>query len=144
MDPGDVGPLEAALREAEEEVGIVPSDVDAWGHFTDFVTHRGDHICAYVAHARGKPPQEPVSRDEVDAVFTVPLATLCDPAVYEARRIDGMGPGRRVHYFHVEPQVVWGITGELTARFLERTGVWAPPPEVRTIAELHDFRPERL
>jgi 8-oxo-dGTP pyrophosphatase MutT (NUDIX family) len=143
LDPGDASPLAAALREAEEEVGIRAGQVETWGHLTDFVTHHGTLSCAYVARIDGEPPAEPASRDEVSDVFTVPLGTLLDPRVYEGRRVDGMPPGRAVHYWHTRPHTVWGITGELTARFLAHATGWRPPQPPRTITDLSEFRPVR-
>lgn len=143
VDPEDDGPLAAALREADEEVGIKPSHVDSWGHVTDFLTHHGTLICAYAGHVKGAAPTEPASFDEVSDVFTVPLRTLLDPEVYEARRLPHMPPGRQVHYWHVQPHTMWGITGELTARFLRRACSWEPPHEARVIDDLGGFRPVR-
>lgn len=144
IDPDDASPLAAALREAEEEVGLGAGRVECWGHLTDFVTHHGTLICAYVARGHGAPPQAPASPEEVADVFTLPLRTLLDPTVYEGRRVDGMPTGRAVHYWHVKPHVVWGITGELTARFLARACAWSPPRPPRTIEDLSEFRPVRL
>lgn len=142
MDPTDASPREAALREAHEEVGLEPSDVELLGHLTDFLTHRDVLVCAYVGHvARRAPPREPRSVAEVADVFTVPVAKLLDPASYEARAVEGMGPRGRVHYWHVGGRTVWGITGEITARFLERVYGWAPPSAPRVITDLAQFRP---
>lgn len=138
VDPEDASPLEAALRECEEEVGIDRKRVAVLGHLTDYLTFRGNHVCAYVGHVEGAPPTEPASR-EVARVFTVPLADLLDPAKYESRSLPG--GMHRVHYFRVEPFTVWGITGELTKRFLERATGWTPPARVRTILNPRDYRP---
>jgi hypothetical protein len=90
---------------------------------------------------QGAPPLEPRSRAEVARIFTVPVRTLLSPERYEGRRMAVMPRERRVHYWHVEPQTVWGVTGELTARFLEQLYGWAPPGEARLIGGPHEFRP---
>lgn len=143
VDPSDPTPLAAALRETEEEVGIAPRDVEVLGHLTDYLTYRNVLVCAYVGVVGRVPPTEPRSRDEVDEVFTVPVTTLLDASTYEARRIDGMAPDARVHYWRVGGRVIWGITGELTARFLQHVHGWAPPPDVRTVTSPEEFRPSR-
>lgn len=139
VDPGDASPLAAALREAHEEVGLEARDVDVLGHLTDYLTYRDVLVCAYVVAARRgvAPPAAPRSLEEVDEVFTVPLAALIDPRAHESLRMDGMPPGACVHYFHVGGRTVWGITGELTARFLAHVHGWAPsaPPRVVTSRE---------
>lgn len=139
VDPVDEGPLHAALREAHEEVGLHPSRVERVAHVVDHLTYRGSVVCAYVGRVRDAPPTVPASPDEVAEVFLVPVEDLLDPANYESRRIDGMPHGRRVHYWHVQPRTVWGITGQLTANFLERACGWTPPGEARTVASVEEL-----
>lgn len=143
VDPEDATPLAAALREAHEEVGLEAEDVDVLGHLTDYLTYREVLVCAYVAAARRgvPPPTEPASFDEVDEVFTLPVPALLDPRAHESRRMDGMPADMRVHYFHVGGRTVWGITGELTARFLARVHGWAPPAPARVVGSPAAFRP---
>lgn len=141
VDPEDADPLWAALREAHEEVGIAPADVEVLGHLTDYLTYQQVLVCAYVGAPRGPPPAEPVSREEVARVFTVPIARLLAPDHYEARRLPRMGHDRVVHYWHVEPRTVWGVTGELTARFLHHVYGWEPPHDARIIQDVSEFRP---
>jgi 8-oxo-dGTP pyrophosphatase MutT (NUDIX family) len=154
-------PRDAALREAQEEVGL--RDVRGVRHLTDYATFRGTTVIAYVGLASGPPPREPVSRDEVAEVFLVAVRDLLDPATYEARAMAGPPPPglreRVVHYWRVEAvaehgaeaapdassrRVVWGITGELTARFLAGAFRWSPPPRVRTVARPEEFDPRTL
>lgn len=160
VDPEDADPLAAALRETHEEVGVPPEDVHVLGHLTDYLTYRDVLVCAYVGavvgptepHApvdaprrgRPEPPREPASRDEVEEVVVVPLTDLLDPANYEARRIAGMPERAVVHYWHLPACTVWGITGELTARFLSRVWGWEPPSPARVISTVEEFRPRRL
>ena len=141
VDPGDPDPLAAALREAHEEVGIVPEDVEVLGHLTDYLTYQGVLVCAYVGAPRGAPPTEPASLDEVARVFTVPVRELLSGERYEARRLPEMVHDRQVHYWHVPPKTVWGVTGELTARFLHRAYAWRPPREARVVRHPSEFRP---
>lgn len=138
-------PRDAALREAEEEVGL--RDVGDVRHFTDYLTFRGTTIIAFVGHASGAPPRAPASQDEVAEVFLVPVDALLDPEAYEARAIDGMtqvAPERRVHYWRVGKRIIWGITGELTARFLTRAFGWHQPSDIRMVERLEDFDPRTL
>lgn len=143
VDPEDLDPLAAALREAHEEVGVAPQDVDVLGHLTDYLTFHDVLVCAYVGAPKGPPPALPASFDEVAGVFTVPVRDLLSPERYEARRMPVMPRERQVHYWHVEPQTIWGVTGELTARFLQHVYGWRPPRPARLIHEPADFRPTR-
>lgn len=158
-------PRQAALREFEEETGILGANVDVLGHVTDFVTHRGNLVVAFAgvlpAEVR---PIGPPSEAEVDEVLLVPLADLARPraagrpgthelgpvyaaTAYEARELPGGGRERVVHYWRLEGpaawprSTVWGITGELLARFLRRGVAWTPPAPPRRIAAPAEFLP---
>jgi 8-oxo-dGTP pyrophosphatase MutT (NUDIX family) len=141
VDPGDKTPRDAALREAREEVGLEAAGIERLSHLADYTTFRGTLVCAYVARVRSAPPERPASPREVERLLLVPLARLLDPAAYEARRIVGAPRERVVHYWHLQP-TIWGITGELTAMFLERAAGWTPPGDrVREIARPEEFLP---
>ena len=142
IDPSDEHPLAAALREAEEEVGLAPEDVRVLGHLSDMTTYYGVVIAAYVGLAGGEPPLDARSPEEVDEVLAVPASWLLDPKRYESRAHVDL-PERRVHYWHLDRAVLWGITGEITARFLRRVWGWEPPGEPRVIREVSDFGPAR-
>lgn len=143
VDPGDVGPREAALREAQEEVGLSPERVDQVRHLFDYQTYRGNVVCAYVGRALDPPPTRPASAEEVSEVFTVPIRDLLDARAYYAKRADMMDPGRRVHYWSIPPRTIWGITGEITAQFLQRACAWQLPADVQTVASVDEFIPAR-
>ena len=140
VDADDAHPLAAALREAEEEIGLAPADVEVLGHLTDMTTHYGVLVAAYVGVLRGAPPHEPLSKDEVAEILTVPVASLLENERYESRAHVEM-PDRRVHYWRLPRAVLWGITGELTARFLRHVWEWEPPGEPLLIDDVSAFRP---
>lgn len=142
IDASDADPLAAALREAEEEVGLGRDDVVVLGHLTDMVTHYGVLVSAYVGLADGDPPAQPRSREEVEEMIAVPVEQLLDPARYESRAHVEM-PDRRVHYWHLPDAIMWGITGEITSRFLRRVWGWEPPGVPRIIDDVSAFRPTR-
>lgn len=143
LQPGDASPLEAALRETEEEVGIARARVEVLGHLADLTTHYGRLVCAYVGLVPPEAvPREPASREEVAQVLLVRLRALLDPAIYEARALAEPGRGERVvHYWHVAQATIWGITGDLLALFLARTCGWTPPRAPRSVAEPSELRP---
>lgn len=144
IEPEDKTPAAAALREAEEEVGLPAGEVEVLGHLSDYTTYYGRLVCCYVGLVGpGAPAPRIAAPGEVAAVLELPLRGFLDAAIYEGRRMDG-DPRREgvVHYWHfpgVKP-AVWGITAELMARFLRRTWDWRPPREPRAIATVEDFR----
>ncbi len=139
VDVEDESARAAALRETWEEVGVAPQRVRMFGHVTDMVTHYGAFIRAYAGFVDGEPPRVPASPDEVSEILVVPVRDLLDPGRYEARAI--AGDHGVVHYFRTANAVVWGITGDLTARFLTRAYAWERPHDARVVDELRDFLP---
>jgi 8-oxo-dGTP pyrophosphatase MutT (NUDIX family) len=80
-DPSDATPLDTALREAEEEVGLEPSRVEVLGRLGDYVSHSGFRIAPTIALVR--PPFELSAQpDEVAAIAELALSHLLDPSSY--------------------------------------------------------------
>jgi mutator protein MutT len=79
-DPGET-PLETALREAEEEIGLTPDRLEVLGRLGDYVSHSGFRIVPTIALIEPPVRLEAQPR-EVEAIAEVPLARLCDPRSY--------------------------------------------------------------
>jgi len=142
IEASDRDPLAAALREAREEIGLDAARVRVLGHLTDFLTHRNVLVVAYVGVVDAAATFVP-DPGEVEDVILVPFDQLLDPSRYESRRAAGTDPDWRVHYWHLPECILWGITGELTARLLHRVWGWTPPSEARIITSLDEFAPTR-
>lgn len=120
MDPGET-PLDTALREADEEVGLDPRSVQVHGeleHLNTVVSR------SYIVPKVGALAEqvELVGRTmEVDRVMWVPLVELTRPDTYRAE-VWGTGPTARVlHFFHLDDETVWGATGHMLYDLLART-----------------------
>ena len=115
----------AALREAEEEIGVDPREVRLLGALSplhvpvsQFVLH------PWVGVAERRPEFRP-DATEVARILEVPLAELADPSrlAVETRRYSDQDV--RVPFFRVEGEKVWGATAMVLAEFLDLLG--APP-----------------
>ncbi|MGO9963238.1 MAG: NUDIX hydrolase [Acidimicrobiales bacterium] len=123
IEPGEM-PLQAALREAEEEVGLSPDGLEVLGELSSLGHPLGAApIVPFVAAAASRLSLE-ANPDEVDSVLCVPLASLVAPGRYWRERWDRAGdPPRTMHFFDLGEDVVWGATAEmLHALFLRLTG----------------------
>lgn len=114
----DESPLDAALREASEEVGLDPSSVDILGQLSPLSTlSRNAHITPFVGALPGRPALSP-NPHEVEHVFDVALVDLL--SVYEEERWDMPGAADRpMHFFHLPHDIVWGATARILHELLE-------------------------
>ncbi len=133
-------PLEAALRETEEELGICRDDIEIVSELVAIITRAGSQIHCFVGLVETDAfAGMNVSSEEVAEVFTVPVEDLMRtewevywnvlreiPAedfpydrvnsgeAYEWK--DGRAP---VPVFDVNGRIIWGLTGRMTREFLE-------------------------
>ena len=111
VDPGDVSPEAAALREAAEEVGLPGGAATVIGRLKPHETVTGFTVTPILARlARFDPVPE---AGEVAEVFTVPLAFLADPANYTVEQRDWRGATRRYYAVPFGPWYVWGATARI-------------------------------
>lgn len=111
-DPEDDSLRAAALREAHEEVGLPPSQVEVLGYLDDQLTMSGYRMTPVVGVVRGA--FEPVfDAGEVAEVFELPLAALLDEDFFLRRTFDRNGA--EVSYWELRhgPQLIWGATAEV-------------------------------
>lgn len=124
QDATDDGPVAAALREAQEEVGLDPAGVVVLGTLPDlWLPPSGFVVTPVVAWWRDPQQVGVVDHREVAAVARVPIAELVDPVnrLSVSHPNGWLGPA-----FDVGDMRIWGFTAGLTDRLLELGG-WAVP-----------------
>ncbi|MEU8133281.1 NUDIX hydrolase [Streptodolium elevatio] len=124
IDPEDAGPVDAALREAQEETGLDPSCVQVFGMLPPlYIPVSNFVVTPILAWWRDDCPVAPVDAGEVARVVRVPLGDLTDP-LHRARLrhpTGYLGPA-----FLVDGMVVWGFTAGLLDRTIALAG-WERP-----------------
>jgi len=131
LEPGERA-RDAALREAEEEVGLDPSSVSVLGRMTvvNRAGRRHERVVPYVGVLKSEPSlrRDPI---EVDAILTVSLSDLAaDDAYWEEQwQIPGEAP--RLLPFFADPEVLgddvlWGMTAVVIRELL--TAILSVPP----------------
>lgn len=133
LDPGDTGPVHAALREAQEETGLDPAGVVPLTVLPDlFIPPTGYLVTPVLAHWADPVPVHVVDPAEVARVVRVPVRVLTDPA----NRFTVRGPrGHTGPAFRTSGLVIWGFTGSLLSALLHRSG-WERPWDDTRVEEL--------
>ncbi|MDP9442658.1 MAG: CoA pyrophosphatase, partial [Actinomycetota bacterium] len=127
VEPGETL-VAAALREAEEEVGLDPTSVEIVGRLSRLHTiSSGAGIHPVVGVLPGRPSLA-VNAAEVDRVFDVALGELMADGVFHEEIWGVTGVERSIYFFDVAGETVWGATArmlhELLCLIIGRT---APP-----------------
>ena len=103
-----------ALREAWEEVGIEPDDVDVVGPLEELATVASQFVLAPFVGILPARPTLVVNPGEVARVFDVSVAELMEPGVYHEERWDLPGmDDRPMHFFDIADETVWGATARI-------------------------------
>lgn len=112
-------PVETALRETHEEVGIHPGDVEVLGFLPQIHTVSYARMVVPVVGKLAAPPVLRPDPSEVDRVLLPPVDGFRDADSWRIERWDG----RPVHFFDVEGEILWGATARMV-RQLVGLGDW--------------------
>jgi 8-oxo-dGTP pyrophosphatase MutT (NUDIX family) len=124
-DIADPNAETAALREAQEEIGVHPSKVRILGRVRDMLTitnYRVTPVVGVIPWPYEFIPQE----EEVARIFTIPLRWLADPANHEihSRGLQFLGREVPVIYFEkYDGELLWGASARITLLLLEALGL---------------------
>ncbi|HEY2248134.1 MAG TPA: CoA pyrophosphatase [Bradyrhizobium sp.] len=119
IDATDKSPLDAALREAEEEVGLARSYVDPIGYLDLYGTGFGFRILPTVARVRPGFALT-INRSEVVDAFEVPLAFLMNPANHQIHSKEFRGMERSYYAMPFAERYIWGATAGMLRVLYER------------------------
>lgn len=118
-EPFDASPLETALREAHEEIGLDRGVVTPLGYLDLYVTNSGFGIVGVVAEIA---PGYGMTLDpgEVDDAFEVPLDHLMRAENHRVEMREWNGGLREVHHMPWRDRHIWGVTAGLLKNLHER------------------------
>lgn len=119
IDAGDRDPLAAALREAEEEVGLSPSLVEPLGYGDVYSTRSGYRIVPVVALIP-ETAKIVANPQEVADVFEVPLDHLMTPANHLRNSREWNGARRYFYSMPYGERYIWGVTAGIVRTLFER------------------------
>ena len=125
IDPGDGGPMEAALREAQEEIGLGPDRVRVLGMLPPYETRSGFSVHGVIGIVR---PgfQLTLNEGEVADAFEVPLPFLLDRANHT--KVSGEWNGKKRYFYAMtyEKRFIWGVTAGIIRMLADRMAEGEP------------------
>jgi 8-oxo-dGTP pyrophosphatase MutT (NUDIX family) len=119
QDAGDVSLTAAALREAREEIGLFPDQVDVLGVLPPHQTVTGYLVTPVLALVHGPFDAIPEA-NEVSEVFEVPFSYLTDPSHYRTEGRYWQGRKRLYYTVPYGPYYIWGATARILRAFADR------------------------
>lgn len=119
IDPGDDGPVAAALREAEEEIALPQNAVEVIGMADRYRTVTGYDVIPVLGVVT---PDLPLvaSASEVADVFEVPLAFLLDQANHVEATVEWQGRDRHFFEIYWGERRIWGATAAMIINLSRR------------------------
>ena len=121
IEPEDEDAAAAALREAEEEIGLPPSQVALWGAADPYRTITGYEVTPILGSV---PPDLPIAPHEHEVAdwFEAPLAFLLDPANQRAVEVEYRGRMRTYYQIDWQDRRIWGATAAMLVNLTKRLG----------------------
>lgn len=119
VEETDRDQIEAALREAEEEVGLEPDRVDILGCLDPYLTITGFEVLPVVGFVAAPPVSFTPDPGEVAAVFEVPLSFLLNSENHRKVRRKVNGLDRAYYEMPYEKHYIWGATAGMIVNLSE-------------------------
>ncbi|RCW28203.1 8-oxo-dGTP pyrophosphatase MutT (NUDIX family) [Ciceribacter lividus] len=119
IDETDVSPEEAALREAQEEIGLDPAYVETVGRLPQYLSATGFRIFPVLSVVNRGFTITP-NPHEVESVFEVPLSFLMNPENHQRDSRDWRGILRHYYVMPYAERYIWGITAGIIRTLYER------------------------
>lgn len=109
---------QAAIREAQEEVGIPPEVVELIGRLDDLVTNSGFLVAPFIGVIH-EPIEYAMQESEVTEIFEVPLDVLLRPDQPEVRYVPFRDRRYPAYFYRHGDYEIWGLTGRMLKSFLD-------------------------
>ncbi|HEY2346679.1 MAG TPA: NUDIX domain-containing protein [Xanthomonadaceae bacterium] len=119
IEATDADPVAAATREAQEEIGLAPAQIEPLGYLDPFDTISSYHVWPVVAHIAPDYTLRPDPREVADA-FEVPLDYLMDANNIRLVSREFAGRQRHYHEYQYARHRIWGATAAMLVNLRER------------------------
>ncbi|WP_342105944.1 CoA pyrophosphatase [Methylobacterium sp. SI9] len=133
IDPSDPSPAAAALREAEEEIGLAPASVRLVGYLDPYLSGTGFLVTPVIGLVAPEATLQP-NPAEVADLFEVPLPVLMDRERYRLRSRAWQGRTRYFYALTFGERLIWGVTAGILNNLRERLYPDSEPDRIRRSA----------
>lgn len=116
---GDRDLRTTALREAEEEIGLLRRDVDVVGVLDDTVTAASSHVVRPFVGFVPYPYPFQLDSFEIGQLVHLPLRPLLEPNCFREEVWDRDGRPHSVFFYEHDGQTVWGLTARILRQFVD-------------------------
>jgi len=120
---GDGDLLTTALRETEEEIGLLRRDVDVVGVLDDTVTAASAHVVRPFVGFMPYPYTFRLDSFEIEQLVRLPLRPLVEPNCFREEIWDRNGRPHSVFFYDHDGQTIWGLTARILKQFVEVVGM---------------------
>ena len=122
VSPHDASDLAAALREAEEEVGLPPGNVEMLGVLDDSETVATSYVITPFVGLLRTPIEWKPDGWEIEKVIEVPFTALSAQGGFRVEQWERDGVTRPVYFFDWQGETIWGATARILTHYLELLG----------------------
>jgi len=125
-EAADKDPIDTALRETNEEVGVDKSSISVLGTLTPLFIPVSDRLVTPVVGWTDIKPEFRLQTDEVVCIIEGELKKFLDPAIVRLKRLEVRGEMRQVRYFDYRDCIIWGATAMILNELLtiiKRSGI---------------------
>ncbi|WP_448211158.1 CoA pyrophosphatase [Colwellia sp. MEBiC06753] len=114
VEPNDKSLIDTALRESNEEIGLLGQDIDIIGQLKPYQTITGFNITPIIGLLNTE-PHFAIDQNEVAEVFTVPLQHFIQGNSHTHVAMYHKGKKHKVHFFPYQKYNIWGATAAMLA-----------------------------
>jgi 8-oxo-dGTP pyrophosphatase MutT (NUDIX family) len=111
-----------ALREAEEEIGLRPQDVEILGNLDDTVTASSRHVVRPFIGLVPHPYPYRLDPFEIESLIHLPIRALLSGAPFREETWERDGRQFPVYFYEHAGQTIWGLTARILKQFIEVVG----------------------
>ena len=120
--------LQTALRETEEEIGLMAKDVEVLGELDDSSTIASGYVISPFVALIPYPYPFKANHNEIKLIFSIPLSELTNEINFQQSYPDLDKQCPISYYYHYREHIIWGVTARILNQLIELLGLRSGAP----------------